>query len=102
MSLAESFPRPVKWLVAGGDVHRFHENVHIEERQQRDGSFLYAITRMGDVMARDGEWEYEPQPSSRDDDFISRTRYTSFEVALAHFLVHHAPVGATSSRERTE
>lgn len=29
-----------------------------------------------------GEWEYEPQPSSRDDDFLARCRY-DLTTALA-------------------
>lgn len=28
----------------------------------------------------DGEWEYEPMPSNRDDDFIARTRFTLDEA----------------------
>jgi len=30
----------------------------------------------GCCLNSDGEWEYEPQPSSRKDDFLARTRFT--------------------------
>ena len=39
----------------------------------------------GYVMNRDGEWEYEPQPSSRTAEFFLRTRYATAEDALAMF-----------------
>ena len=35
------------------------------------------------VLNKDGEWEYEPQPSSRDDEFFARCRWESFDEALA-------------------
>lgn len=43
-----------------------------------------------------GDWEYEPLPSSREDDFIERTRY-SLDTALAigHRLAN-APKAVTS------
>jgi hypothetical protein len=31
---------------------------------------------------RDGEWEYEPIPSSRDDDFLARCRYSLDDALL--------------------
>jgi hypothetical protein len=47
------------------------------------GHEKWAVTS-GSVVydAAADEWEYEPQPSSRDDDFLARTRY-SREEALA-------------------
>lgn len=51
--------------------------VYIEERVQRDGSARWAVTRDGSVLTKAGEWEYEPQPSSRDDDFIERSRWNN-------------------------
>ena len=41
----------------------------------------WAITRMGECYNRNKDsWEYEPSPSSRDDDFIQRTRYSLLEA----------------------
>jgi hypothetical protein len=49
--------------------------IYIEQRLQRDGTGLWAVTHRGFTLNTDGEWEYEPQPSSRDDDFLARTRW---------------------------
>ena len=74
-------PTPIKWHVLG-DAHEGTE-VCIEAREQRDRSTLYAVTRLGSVLNTDGEWEYEPLPSSRDDDFLARTRFASLTDAGA-------------------
>lgn len=38
---------------------------------------LWCIRELSMVLAKDGEWEWEPRPSMRDDDFIKRTRFTT-------------------------
>lgn len=40
-----------------------------------------------DVFTRDGEWEWEPQPSSRDDAFFARCRFATADEGLACWLV---------------
>ena len=37
----------------------------------------------GPVLAKDGEWELEPIPSSRDDEFYARCRFDTYDEALA-------------------
>jgi hypothetical protein len=32
----------------------------------------------------DGEWEYEPMPSNRSEEFLAQCRFESLEVAVAH------------------
>lgn len=61
----------------------WHRMVYVEERLQRDGSQLWVITRGGAVLSRLGDWEYEPIPSSRSDEFIARTRWPDLEIAAA-------------------
>lgn len=56
--------------------------VTIEEAVQRDNTILYAVRCGGWVANTDGELEYEPIPSSRDDDFIARCRFADWEQAL--------------------
>lgn len=54
---------------------------------QRDEN-RWAIVDGGCVLAEDGQWEVEPQPSSRTDAFKMRTRYTLAEAmqrAVDHF-----------------
>lgn len=48
---------------------------------------LYAVEHGGYVLNTDGEWEYEPQPSSRDDEFKARTRfnYLTAYAAACHW-----------------
>jgi len=42
----------------------------------------WAVRWMGRCLTHDGEWEYEPQPSSRDDAFYARCRFDSLEEAV--------------------
>lgn len=42
---------------------------------------MWKVTRGPCVLAKDGEWEYEPQPSSRDDEFYARCRYDTYDDA---------------------
>ena len=74
---------PVKYRADGIPFMRREHGPFIESREQRDGSILWAVTYFGDVLNRGGEWEWEPLPSSRDDDFIARTRFCSIEDAAA-------------------
>jgi hypothetical protein len=64
------------------------DELRIVERLQRDGTVFYAVTRAGWVANRDREWEFEVQPSSRDADFIARTRWPDWETAalLAQYM----------------
>jgi len=43
----------------------------------------WAVRRNSSCLAKDGEWEHEPIPSSRDDDFYARCRFDSLTEALA-------------------
>lgn len=45
----------------------------------------WAVRRLSQCLARDGEWEYEPMPSSRDDEFYARCRFDSLECAVETF-----------------
>lgn len=40
--------------------------------------------RNGSVLNRNFEWEYQPQPSSRTEDFYRRCRYESVDEAVQH------------------
>lgn len=43
---------------------------------------LWAVLDCGFVLNKDGVWEYEPMPSSRDDEFLDRCRFDTFEDAV--------------------
>lgn len=56
------------------------KGVKIEKRSTKPGVDSWAILLDGEVLNKDGTWEYEPSPSNRDDDFIARTRFTRDEA----------------------
>lgn len=55
--------------------------VEIHRCRQIDGSIKYAVRQTGCCLSRKGEWEREPIPSSRDDAFMARCRFDSWEAA---------------------
>ena len=59
--------------------------VYVEWRGRRygKGPILWAVTCLSRCLNKSGEWEHEPQPSSRDDGFIARCRWTSLTEAIA-------------------
>jgi hypothetical protein len=59
--------------------------VRIETRDGFEGR-KWAVCLGGNVLNKEGEWEWEPQPSSRDDDFFKRCRFDSAEEAYQFFL----------------
>lgn len=61
------------------------DNVFIEQRKQRDGSIKWVVIKGGNVLNRNGYWEYEPMPSSRSDKFISETRYDTVQEAIDYY-----------------
>ena len=63
-------PTPVKWRLD----HRIYAIVR--------GDTGIAVYDDGEVLNREGKWEWEPQPSSRDEDFLARCRFASLEEAV--------------------
>ena len=57
-------------------------NVTLDRVRQLEGRDLWAIREAGFVLDRNGEWEYEPLPSSRDEDFLVRCRFDTPEEAV--------------------
>lgn len=43
---------------------------------------MWKVLVGGWALAKDGELEWEPQPSSRDEEFYARCRFETFEEAL--------------------
>ena len=48
-----------------------HFNVTVEWRGER----LWAVVNGGYTLTAAGNWEYEPRPSSREDDYLTRCRF---------------------------
>jgi len=58
----------------------FHNRpVDIESRDQIDGSRKWVLKMQEWVLGKDGEFHYEPRPSSRSDNFINNTRFDSID-----------------------
>ena len=54
----------------------------LEAVDQRDGTVLWAVRRMGGwCLNKKGGWEYEPMPSSRTAAFFKRCRWPTPEAA---------------------
>lgn len=58
-------------------------DVRIEARQfdTKGEVSSWVVKNCDEVLNKDGEWEYEPMPSSRTDDFLERTRFSNLEDA---------------------
>jgi hypothetical protein len=76
--------------------------VMIERCRQRDGSYKYAVRQAGAVMSKIGNWEHEPIPSSRDDEFFARCRFVSWADAANAILKHCKPSGRFAAGVRTK
>lgn len=42
----------------------------------------WAVRKHGSCLDKNGEWEYEPMPSSRTDEFYARCRFESLQDAV--------------------
>lgn len=69
----------VSWIWKSANDRDFP--ITIDRCRQADDSFKYAIRKTSSCMNKKGEWEYEPIPSSRDEDFYARCRFESLEEA---------------------
>ena len=58
-------------------------DMRIDEVLQPTWPSRFAIRIGGNCLAKNGEWELEPQPSSRDDEFFGRCRFDTLEEAMA-------------------
>ena len=58
------------------------DSVRIERAVQIDGPAKWAVRLDGDCLSRTGEWEWEPMPSGRDDDFLARCRFDTDQEAI--------------------
>lgn len=56
---------------------------------QMDGSEKWTIREKGCCLNKEGEWEIEPIPSSRDGEFLRRCRFDSLQDALIFWNQGH-------------
>jgi hypothetical protein len=71
--------------------------IHIERTEGPYGT-KWAVRRLDRCLNHEFEWEWEPQPSSRDDEFFARCRFECKEEALyAAQMVSEPPRAALQS-----
>jgi hypothetical protein len=74
---------PTRWRIKNDTTGR---SVEIQERlSAKIPESRYVVFSGGEVLNSDGEWEWEPMPSSRTEEFIGRTRCPSFEAAAIRY-----------------
>ena len=57
--------------------------ISIDRCGQIEGPDKWAVRNGGSCLNNEGEWEWEPLPSSRDDDFLARCRFSTAAEAYA-------------------
>lgn len=62
--------------------HMGTRHVSADWAPQMDGSVKWAVRDGSECLNKDLEWEYEPMPSSRGDDFLARCRFDTVDSAL--------------------
>jgi hypothetical protein len=62
-------------------AYRLPDGARIEECVQKNGISLWAVRQWSECLNGSGEWEDEPNPSSRDDTFFARCRFFNVETA---------------------
>ena len=80
-----STQRATTWTVYpdGYDEYTFSDKytftLAVEERGE-PGEDRWCVKGLFEVLNDAGEWEREPSPSNRDDDFLARCRFTEAEA----------------------
>lgn len=74
--------------------------ITVERRNGLDGT-KWAVKWMDRVLGKDGEWEWEPSPSNRDDEFMARCRFDSFDEAL-NLAMDKAPYVKVNGRDAVQ
>jgi hypothetical protein len=59
------------------EFHRMNSPFYVGER--------WCVRRRGNCLNHDSEWEWEPSPSSREDEFYARCRFNTMDEAVAAY-----------------
>jgi hypothetical protein len=83
----------IRWKYNESDTPGTPGPVVIDTCKQINHTTLYAVRQLGCCLNSDGEWEREPIPSSRTDEFLARCRYETWEKAAGAIVDHCKPRG---------
>ena len=71
-----------EWTLKGSAPE---DPVTIHCRRQISGPDKFSVNFHSYCLNKDSKWEWEPRPSLRNDEFLKRCRFDSFEAAVAEF-----------------
>lgn len=83
IAMATAELRAARELLACATEFEISERVTVAQRKGIDAVRWAVYRDRSFCLAKDGEWEYEPLPSSRDDAFIERCRFGTLAEAIA-------------------
>lgn len=72
----------ISWYAIPTSGKRYADEILIQSSRQIEGPTLWAVRLNGNCLNKSGDWEWEPMPSSRDDEFLARCRFDSPEAAI--------------------
>lgn len=81
---AEVTVEPTQYTVCAlphDNVNFTHYAITVDRVMSRRGVSGWAVRRLSECLGADGEWDYEPSPSSRTDEWIATHRF-DLETAL--------------------
>lgn len=84
-------PHDSQWWLDRASIFRIDFNdtispVEIQQFRQTTPPAKWGVVCGDRVLNMLGKWEYHPRPSSRDDAFLSRCRFSSKEIALKAYI----------------
>ena len=72
-------PMPCQWWV---EMPSVYGEMTIIRTPQMSGPDLYKVMKRVYCLSKTGEWDFEPIPSSRTEEYLSSHRFGTFEEAL--------------------
>ena len=74
---------PISWKpVITHATYAANRDIRIDTALQLKGPAKFAVRSSSSCLCHDGEWEWEPNPSSRDAEFLARARYDTLAEAF--------------------
>lgn len=69
-------------IIAAYQITEGMNGIKVERVQQIKGPAKWAVRCNGNVLSVQGEWDWEPMPSSRDDDWLEKFRFDNAQDAI--------------------
>lgn len=93
---------PTKYTVTvmpDDEIAGIHFDLAVEYR----GDGRWSVCWLSSCLSRDGEWDYEPQPSSRTDEWLDAHRFSKEEaIRRAKEVAPHVIVNGVKAADKTK